>query len=334
MTNETLTHLNTQTLIGYTEKRGSAWHYRAEEQGAETNHYTGSIPVADVKRRLFSWTALEGTVDTTVMTEDGVATYNDPTRKTIVRSDNGRILGIFKQGYQIHPYTEWLITNVENILDADAQVASAGLLADGARAWVQIEMAETLEVKGFQFRPFLTAATSLDGSLATTYIRGAQAVVCDNTLSAALGSATSQLKIRHSSKSLGRITEARDALGIIYEVADDFTAQVEALTAEKVSAKRWQAFLTAYAGPTTDSKLAISMSANKIDTLKELWATDERVAPWKGTAFGVLQAVNTWSHHYATAQHGKVAERNMRRVVEGKHDDLDRATLALLATVK
>ena len=57
MTRETLQHLNTNTLIGMTSQRGTAWHYRAEEQGEETNHYPGPIPVEDVERRLFHWTA-------------------------------------------------------------------------------------------------------------------------------------------------------------------------------------------------------------------------------------------------------------------------------------
>ena len=33
MSRETLQHLNTNVLIGHTEQRGTAWHYRAEEQG-------------------------------------------------------------------------------------------------------------------------------------------------------------------------------------------------------------------------------------------------------------------------------------------------------------
>jgi hypothetical protein len=57
MSKETLQHLNTNTLIGNTDARGHAWHYRAEQQGTETNHYPGPIPVADVQRRLFSWVA-------------------------------------------------------------------------------------------------------------------------------------------------------------------------------------------------------------------------------------------------------------------------------------
>ena len=34
MSRETLAQLNTQTLIGYTSKRGQAWHYCADHQGA------------------------------------------------------------------------------------------------------------------------------------------------------------------------------------------------------------------------------------------------------------------------------------------------------------
>ena len=59
MSRETLTHLNTQTLIGYTSKRGQAWHYRAEHQGSEPNHYEHAVPVADVRRRLFHWSPVE-----------------------------------------------------------------------------------------------------------------------------------------------------------------------------------------------------------------------------------------------------------------------------------
>jgi hypothetical protein len=41
-------------------------------------------------------------------------------------------------------------------------------------AWVQVKMADTLSVAGVEFRPFLTATTSMDGSIATTYQIGAQ----------------------------------------------------------------------------------------------------------------------------------------------------------------
>ncbi len=55
MSRESLTWLNRNTLIGFTTKRGTAWHSRARHQGDEPNHYPGPIPVSDVKRRLFGW---------------------------------------------------------------------------------------------------------------------------------------------------------------------------------------------------------------------------------------------------------------------------------------
>ena len=58
MSRETVSHLNTNTLFGNTDARGFAWHYRAKEQGEQSNRYPGPIPIEDVRDWLFSWTAL------------------------------------------------------------------------------------------------------------------------------------------------------------------------------------------------------------------------------------------------------------------------------------
>ena len=67
MSQETSRWLNTRTLIGFTDKRGNAWHYRADEQGTEPNHYPLAIPTEDVRRRLFAWTHAEGDVSATYL---------------------------------------------------------------------------------------------------------------------------------------------------------------------------------------------------------------------------------------------------------------------------
>lgn len=333
MSKETLTTLNTQTLIGYTAKRGTAWHYRAEEQGEESNHYEGAVPVEDVRRRLFSWEGVEGQITASALTDDGVLTNDANRYKAIMRSDTGAILGIFKDSYRIHQYDEWLIRDVGQILDADLAIGSAGLLRGGAQAWVQIEMEDTLNVQGVAFRPFVTAATSMDGSLATTYITGAQVTVCDNTLSAALGSADRVLKTRHSARSLGQLGAAREALGLVYEVADDFTTQVNELLDQKVSPAKFKKFVTAYTNPNKATQRSPQMET-KAAELTTLWKDDERVAPWKGTAYGVLAMVNTFEHHGVQVRKGASrAERNMARVITGGVDRLDRSTMQLLAAV-
>lgn len=334
MSQETDLWLNQNTLIGFTDKRGRAWHYRADKQSAEPNHYPGAIPVPDIARRLFYWQAVEGTIESNVLTADGVLHIVDKDRKAIIRPDTQTILGVFGSGYRIHDYNAWLVSNVANLLDDELQVGSAGLLKSGAVAWVQVEMPENVTgPAGFTFRPFLTAATSLDGSLSTTYNTGVQAVVCDNTLSAALGDKSHQVKIKHSSQSLGRITDARQALGIVYDVSEQFSAQVEALCAESVSDAEWRRFLDAYTPLPTETGRSRTMAANKRDTLNTLYFSDARVNPWKGTAFGVVQAVNTFTHHEQTVKGASRPERNMLRMVTGGVDALDANTLGTLRKV-
>ena len=111
----------------------------------QTNHYEHAVPVADVRRRLFHWSPVEADLQAVTIDETGVNAYADSTRKAIVRSDTGAILGVFRTGYKVHDYDQWLITNVEGLLDADLHIGSAGLLRGGAVAWVQVEMADTLE---------------------------------------------------------------------------------------------------------------------------------------------------------------------------------------------
>jgi hypothetical protein len=127
--------------------------------GVEPNHYAGAIPVEDVRRRLFGWEPIEAMSAAVIMTDDGVQTIVDESRKQIVHPDTGAVLGVFKSGYQVHGYDEWLVQNVESILDDDdLQIGSAGLLRGGAQGWVQIEIDATQMVEGVEHRPFLTAA--------------------------------------------------------------------------------------------------------------------------------------------------------------------------------
>lgn len=337
MSTETAAWLNNNTLIGQTDKRGNAWHYRAELQGAEPNHYTGAIPVADVKRRLFDQvTVVTTNVVGELLTPDGVTRFEDPTSKTLWRAETGQRFGTFKAGFQIHDYYEWLVTGLGTLLDDDVTIASAGLLKGGALAWVQAELPDTFHgPEGFDFRPYLTGATALDGTLSSTYTTGAQAVVCDNTLTANLSGSASVVKIKHSAKSLGRIGEIRDALQLLTAVADDFSAQVAGLLEVKVTDKQWEAFLQAHRPMPVEAGRGRTMAGAVHDDLNRLWRHDPRVAPWTGTAFGVLQAVNTREHHLVGVRgaNASSASRNALRAVTGGVDKLDNLTMATLDKV-
>jgi phage/plasmid-like protein (TIGR03299 family) len=345
MSTETLEHLNTQTLIGFAAERGNAWHYRKGLQSGEPNHYPGAIPIADVRRRLLGWEALEARIVfeyVNPITGEIVERVHSPEHKGVGRSDTFAPLGVFKAGYEMHQYDEWLLQKVAHLLDDDLQIGSAGLLEGGGMCWVSIEAPKTLVTpSGVEFRPHLVAATSHNGRLATTYQRCVQVVVCDNTLAAALSEGKpgerQRVKVRHSRYSHLKLQDAREALGIVFTIADDFTAHVEKLTNIRVTDEALEAFLAAYA-PTVDKsgnekgKRGITIATNKRNALREMYASDERITPWAGTAFGVLQLINTFEHHGKNVR-GERGERNMLRAVTGEFDRLDSSTIATLTEV-
>lgn len=332
MSRETLQWLNDNTLIGFTDKRGSAWHYRANLQGAEPNHYPGPIPVNDVKRRLFGWEALSRPIYVEHPVTGGLAEI--PERQAILRSDTGHVMGIFSDGYEPHPYVEWLIDTIARLLDNDLSIGSAGLLRGGAVAWVSVEVPENIVTpEGVEFRPHLFGATSFDGSLATTLKRAVTNVVCDNTMAAGLAERGQQVKIKHSKYSKLRLEQARDALNIVYQVADDFTEQIRLLCQTSVSDRQWAAFLDQHVPMPDERGRSWTLAETKRGALDQLWRHDTRVAPWAGSGWGVLQAVNTHVHHGQAVRGACRAERNLLRAVTGGVDDLDRDTLRTLEKV-
>lgn len=336
MSQETLEWLNLYTLIGFTDKRRNAWHYRQELQGMESNHYNGAVPVDDVLRRLFNFTVDEQPIF--IRQANGQYMQVDG-RKAMVRSDNSAVLGLFKSGYQGHQYQEWLLENVATLIDDDLGIGSAGLLRNGGQAWVSIEVPDNITTpEGVEFRPNLMATTSFDGSLATTYKRIRTEVVCDNTREMALGEHGQQFKVKHTKNSGYKIHDAREALAIVHSMADDFAKEIADLTAWKMSDEEFMRHLQIMV-PINDelSKTAMTLGEKKRAEIINLYYNDERAAPWHGTAYGVSQAYNTWRQHKATIRKGVPrVVRNMENLVTGKtatEDTLVLDTLRVVAPV-
>ena len=349
MSRETLQHLNTKILIGNTAHRGTAWHYRADLQGDEPNHYPGPIPIEDVRRRLFHWSADSRTIAVEIPADLATMTHLSADghpmrwqliedRQAITRSDTQHVMGIFSDAYLRHQYDEWLLDTVANILDDTLSISSAGLLRGGAIAWVEVSVPESITTpEGVVFRPNALATTSYDGSIATTFKRTITDTVCDNTREMALAEKGQTYKRKHSRYSQLSVLDARNALAMIHTTSEDFAAEITKLCATTVTRTQWAAFLDSYVPLARDGEKLTGRSRaiadNKIATLQKLYTHDTRVAPWAGTAHGVLQAVNTYEHHENSVRGGDRTERNMLRTVTGDFATLDRETWNVLATV-
>ncbi len=74
------------------------------------------------------------------------------------------------------------------------------------------------------------------------------------------------------------------------------------------------------------------LAEHKRQTLDRLYRRGPRVAPWAGTAHGVVQAVNTYDTHEGTVR-GNRAERNSLKTINGEFGRLDRSTWHTLHSV-
>lgn len=347
MSRESLEWLNTMTRIGDTDQRGNAWHYRS---GA-TNHFPGAVPVEEVRKLILPYEPIEQPIFVKVpVDEDDIFHGYDKANDTWYRFQQvdrfkaiaakekpGFVHAVPSGDYQIHPYGEWLVNNVQNIIDDDVHISSAGLLDSGAIAWVEISISETQTIADFPYRPHLLASTSVNGKYKTTYGRKVQAVVCDNTLSIAAGEHGQTISYKHTKGSVARIADAREALGLIMATSDDFQNEVNRLLDWKVSSKDFSKFLD-LSVPLTNVEgeplqgAPLTRRENKREKMASMWRGDDRVSPWAGTAFGVVQLTNTFFHHERGSKSATmVPERNMLAAISGETAKQDFETLDLLA---
>ena len=340
MSKETSKWLNQYVLIGMTSQRGTAWHYRASDQGVEPNHYAGAIPIEDVRRRLFNWTAESAEIKGFPgMNRDGLPkagqTISADEYQMVYRSDTLDVLGIHKSSYSIHQYDAWLLGHLGNILDDGLVISSAGLLKKGGIAWVEVSVPETFILANVTFRPNLLAVTSHNGSYASTYKRTITNTVCDNTMAGALSERGDEIRIRHTRRSTLNVIDARHTLEIIHKNADDFIQYLDRMLQIPVTDTQFGRVIDKTFTPELPvlrSSYPDSAYASKKAKLWTLWDNDERVSPWRNTAWGVIQAFNT----YRTHEMGKPAarpERNAQRMLTGYYDTLDSYTFDTLQSV-
>jgi phage/plasmid-like protein (TIGR03299 family) len=339
--------LNLWTLIGCTDERGDAWHRRDDLQGAEDNHYPGFIPEADVMRRLFYWAPQRLAVAylRPCSAEEADFIGSDGRPMQVIESQQGRVgviredtdydMGVFKSGANHPPYSVTLIREAQRLTGSTLGISTAGLVQKGSRAWVEFSMQETLHdaKSGFDYRPNLLKADSMDGSISLTTAMTIEATVCNNTLTWNLLEARESGRLfrrKHTQGIVsGDLSDERQALGVLERVDSEFTAELHSLLDTPVSEKQKIEVMDILAPIPAEKGRGRTMAENRRDQLLAL-DSDLMVSPWVGTAFGEVQRYNT-EQHWLRGNGG--TERNIWRAITGKTAEADREVVKALEKV-
>ena len=135
-------------------------------------------------------------------------------KRAVVRRDTDEVFGVFTDGY-----TPVQNTTAFDLIDAvvgsgDAAFHTVGSLFGGRRVWMLCKLQGDYRLdNGEKLESFILLDNSHDGTAALRMRLTSVRVVCSNTLGAATSSRAA-FAARHTSGIMGRVSEARDLLGL------------------------------------------------------------------------------------------------------------------------
>lgn len=317
--------------------------------------YPGAIPVTEVHRHLLGWVTQECDIAVKLYLPESQAADSqgrdeggpfkwiaDTESKAIVRPDNEAIFGYFgRDSYEKHDYIP-IIEQCQNIADGELGVASAFLMDHGAVFVIGMELPEDITTdQGITHRVRLQASTSQNGRFATRWDIVDEFAVCSNSFQLNISKADRSNKtyaVKHTSKSLGRVMEARTALGLIYKATEDFNTFLDSLTQVDVTDKQFEAIVNGLM-PMPEVKLndkgdqtnkaAITITDNKRDKMRHMWSFDHRCRQFNGTLFGAFQTWSTWNQWERPK--GESLEASIMGTMTGKFAQVDEQFFAIVA---
>lgn len=127
-----------------------------------------------------------------------------------IRTDVNKILGSrLGKDYEVMQNAEALNIVDEILQKGTATIETAGAIDNGRKVFICLKVAKDIVVgTDDKVNQYVLIATSHDGSLSITAMPTNIRVVCNNTLTAALGKSQDKIKIRHTSRASDRLADA------------------------------------------------------------------------------------------------------------------------------
>ena len=244
----------------------------------------------------------------------------------LIRSDNGRRLGIVSPDYNIlQPYE--VLDFMRDLVETHGfQLETAGTMFGGRRYWALAKITESMLAGWDRIGGYLLLTTSADGSFASEARETTVRVVCNNTLSMAVAKVPGKhfVKINHRKAFDAAAVKSQLELG-----AEHFTAFAElatALSKAKVSNSMADQFITELLRPVKadadEEDDTPTRRARGQDMIMALFdgaglGSDQKGS--KGTAWGLVNAVTEYVDHHAGA---KTIDHRLSRAWWGNGADL------------
>lgn len=245
----------------------------------------------------------------------------------IFRSDTKMPLGIVGHKFQLVQPGE-ILEFFRDLTDGNGyELNTAGTLFDGRRFWALARVTDDAVVVGNdQVKAHLLLCTAIDGSMKTTGKFVAERVVCQNTLSIALGERSSSFAISHRSAFDAEIMKKN--LGIATGAFREFMLETRKLAAKPITTQQAEQFIgeSLVENNVVSAKEVTNTAAFR--KIRELFvegtAMGAELAGVDGTLWGLLNGITEYVDHHAK---GKTPSHQLDNALFGRGDAFKTAAL-------
>lgn len=259
---------------------------------------------------------------------DPLISFAVPEQYATMRNDTNAVFGVVGKDYQI-------VQNSDAFAFFDAIVGggdgilyeTAGALGDGERIFITAKLPGYIRVGNGDdvTEKYIFLTTSHDGSGSITAAFTPVRIVCQNTLNAALRSATNVVRIRHTAGAKERLEQAHRVMG----VADTLSVQLEGIFNQwakvRIEDKEVKQLIQLALCPNKETLSLLQKGAqeelssvykNACAAALEYAMADETqtMATTKGTLFGAYNAV---TGYYQNVRNYKTGEDKLKSICLG-----------------
>jgi phage/plasmid-like protein (TIGR03299 family) len=327
MAHELETMANGQTA--FVSARLSAWH----QLGTVANDCMTAEEVM-AKAFLGGWMVRKIALQGVETTPDGVSIIECPDKRMTVRTNiftgATEYLGIVGTDYATVQNEEAAEVLNRLVDESGAHFETAGSLRGGRMVFITMKLPTAMQIAGVDDMDlYLCATTSHDASSALRVDANPIRVVCANTQRAAIAHSKGSYTFRHTSNVRQQISQAREAMGLMWKFLDGFQTEAEKMLNETLTMGEFEKVIAELWPVADDASEQTKNNAKKrASTLRYLIRDSDTQKAIKGTRWAGFQAVTEYVDHFAPAKDAAV---RANRAVTGPVAELKTRAFELLS---
>lgn len=222
-----------------------------------------------------------------------------PENKVLYRSDTKKPLAVVSKRFRVVQPGEILEFYRDLTATNGFELETAGVLREGRKFWALARTGQSATLRGRdRVDGYLLLATACDGTLATTAQFTSVRVVCNNTLTVAVGKGEGAIKVPHRSHFDPK--QVKRQLGITVSAWDGFVERMKLLSAQPVDPDSAEALLRrvlTYAVPNA-APVVNEHAVSSVRALYEGSGKGSQLASSRGTAWGLLNGITEYVDHH------------------------------------